>query len=937
MPDNAVHGRGARLTFTLHFDHAVAVAGGSPELVLDVWNRAQRARLTTSASKRRNTQSLTFEWRVDKGDHDPDGIGIARLDLNGATIKFAAGCPQDGQGNDLPCVIDLPTFVSDHAKAYPEHRVRGGRYEIRLDVSGGADEGEPYTIRAQRNGGYEEPTYAVVEIVDSAFAGERTFSAVVEFKAGKSSDDGVKRTTATFTPEADGAAEAGRTLTLRLRTGVGNHVPACVFAGVDDDGYPVTCTQWYDTPRETGETDALGYPAPKRHVVTVTDAGIPADVPRLSVGPADVHEPETGTAPLRFRVCLWTGTLCPDAGRNDDFENYDGVTHEVTVDYATADGTATTRDGDYVATRGTLVFEPGETVKTVEVEVRADRHDEGTETVWLALSNPKGAGIARGRNFGQIHNTGPIPKAWIARFGRTVAEQVLDAVEGRMRAPGAAGTEVTLAGERIGGQAPDAEAGEDAAGEEEARRAAQREAGRLSDWLKGGTPGSWSGAGGTQEVREARSRAVTGRDLLTGSSFALAAETADKGLVSLWGRGAVTRFDGREGDLALDGEVLTGMLGADWSWGSGAGSWTAGLIVSHSTGEGGYSGAGAAEGSGDGSGSESRAGLSGRVEATLTGLFPWARHALTERLELWGAAGYGAGTLTVTPKNPGTGEDGAALRADLDLKMAAAGLRGTLLDGGADDLTLTAKTDAMVVQTASGRGKGADGGNLEPARATVTRLRLGLEGSRPVALGGGAVLTPRLEVGLRHDGGDAETGFGLDLGAALALSDPKRGLQAELRGRGLLSHESKGFRQRGFSGALAWKQKPGSDRGAALTLTQTVGGSSSGGADALLSRTTLDGLAANDNGSGDDLKSRRLELKLGYGLSAFGDRFTFTPEIGVGLSDTGRDYSLGWRLVRGGSGNGGSLELSFEARRRESANDNADPDHDVGLRLTARF
>ena len=58
----------------------------------------------------------------------------------------------------------------------------------------------------------------------------------------------------------------------------------------------------------------------------------------------------------------------------------------------------------------------------------------------------------------------------------------------------------------------------------------------------------------------------------------------------------------------------------------------------------------------------------------------------------------------------------------------------------------------------------------------------------------------------------------------------------------------------------------------------------------------------------------------------------------MGLSDTGRDYSLGWRLVRGGSGNdGGALELSFEARRRESVNDNADPEHAVGFRLTARW
>ena len=63
-----------------------------------------------------------------------------------------------------------------------------------------------------------------------------------------------------------------------------------------------------------------------------------------------------------------------------------------------------------------------------------------------------------------------------------------------------------------------------------------------------------------------------------------------------------------------------------------------------------------------------------------------------------------------------------------------------------------------------------------------------------------------------------------------------------------------------------------------------------------------------------------------------------TPEIGIGLSDTGRDYSLGWRLVRGGSGapDGGSFELSLEGRRRESANDNAPAEHEAGLRLTAR-
>ena len=48
--------------------------------------------------------------------------------------------------------------------------------------------------------------------------------------------------------------------------------------------------------------------------------------------------------------------------------------------------------------------------------------------------------------------------------------------------------------------------------------------------------------------------------------------------------------------------------------------------------------------------------------------------------------------------------------------MAAAGLRGNLLDGGRDGLTLTGKTDALIVQTASDAARGPDGGGLAAAR-----------------------------------------------------------------------------------------------------------------------------------------------------------------------------------------------------------------------------
>ena len=89
------------------------------------------------------------------------------------------------------------------------------------------------------------------------------------------------------------------------------------------------------------------------------------------------------------------------------------------------------------------------------------------------------------------------------------------------------------------------------------------------------------------------------------------------------------------------------------------------------------------------------------------------------------------------------------------------------------------------------------------------------------------------------------------------------GLRAEVIGRGLLTHGSAGFRERGIAGSFGWDPTPGSDRGPSLTLSQTMGVSARGGADALLGRTTLAGLAANDNG--DELERRRLELQLGYG------------------------------------------------------------------------
>ncbi len=385
---------------------------------------------------------------------------------------------------------------------------------------------------------------------------------------------------------------------------------------------------------------------------------------------------------------------------------------------------------------------------------------------------------------------------------------------------------------------------------------------------------------------------MTGRDVLTGSSFALTEGSTEAGFGAVWGRGAISRFDGRQGDLTLDGEVLSSMLGADWTGGPG----TAGFMVAHSRGEGSYhAGAGG-----------------GEVSLTLTGIYPYGRYAVDEGLSLWGVLGHGAGKLTLTP------EGSTPLKADIDLTMAAAGTRDTILEGDDDGATLALTADGLAA-----------------SKANVTRLRLGLEGSLPSTLEGGALLTPSAKIGLRHDGGDAETGFGADIGAGLSWTDAARGLNAEIRGRGLLTHEDGGFRERGFAASLAWNPTPGSALGPSIALRQTAGASASGGMDALLSRGTMAGLAANDNDNDVDV-AHRLEVKLSYGLPAFGSRFIGTPEMGFGFSDTGRDYSLGWGLGLARQDRT-SLDLSLEGTRRESANDDGKPEHGIGLRLKARW
>ena len=56
-------------------------------------------------------------------------------------------------------------------------------------------------------------------------------------------------------------------------------------------------------------------------------------------------------------------------------------------------------------------------------------------------------------------------------------------------------------------------------------------------------------------------------------------------------------------------------------------------------------------------------------------------------------------------------------------------------------------------------------------------------GSRPFDLGAGRMLTPALELGVRRDGGDAETGGGVELGESLGYADVARTIDRGARRR----------------------------------------------------------------------------------------------------------------------------------------------------------
>ena len=961
---------GGAVRVTLAFSVAVTVAtdGGTPTVGIGLDGSARQA----SYAGGTGTASLAFSYTevADDGTVSAVSVTADSLALNGGTIRDAGGRDADLEHPGVGEATEEPETVATTAALTGLKLVHAGTGgEVVL-----AD-GDALVLEDPANGSYglaaSVSSAAGVGSVRLALTGAKTVTATDDAApyslygdedgtvSGAGLPAGSYTLSATAYAEAGGGGAELGTLSVSFRVAASEPVDpdalTASFTGVPAEHGGGRESIRFSFELSFSENPKLSYITLRDHSFTVTGGDVKT-AKRKTRG-SNQHwtitvEPDGwGDVSLILpggRACGTEGAICtaddkvlantagavvpgplalsvadarideaPGAVLAFEVTLNRAATGTVTVDYATADGTATA-GADYTATSGKLTFDPGETAKTVNVTVLDDEHDDTEETLTLTLSNAAGARIRDGEATGTIVNSDAIPKAWLARFGRTVADHVVDAVAERLTGSPGGGSQVTLGGQRIpldgflNRPSPGGTAGSDAR-----ETAAADTLAAFADRISGDGAGTgridWGILGGEGPAKRPAARTLSDRELLLGSSFVLAlggdGSNGTGTAWAAWGRAAASRFDGEADGLSVDGDVTTFTLGAD----AARGRWLGGVALAHSTGEGGFR--------------DHPARGSGELESTLTGVHPYLRFEVSERLTAWGILGYGTGDLTLAVDAAGDNPR-KTWKTDTSMWMAAGGARGVLLSAAdTGGFELAARGDARLVRIRSEEATGADGaGKLAGTEAETSRLRLILEGSHRIAFAGGQTLTPSLEIGLRNDGGDAETGTGVEVGGGIAWSDPALGLTVTAKARGLLTHRDSDYTEWGASGSV--KIDPGaSGLGLALTLTPAWG-ADSGGAERLWGLSDARGLAGNDNVE----RAGRLDAEAGYGFGAFGGRGLMTPFAGLALSEAGnRTWRTGVRWTLGPD-----LSFGVEGAFREGAND--DPaEHEIGFKLTARF
>ncbi|MCY4489574.1 MAG: autotransporter domain-containing protein [Deltaproteobacteria bacterium] len=358
--------------------------------------------------------------------------------------------------------------------------------------------------------------------------------------------------------------------------------------------------------------------------------------------------------------------------------------------------------------------------------------------------------------------------------------------------------------------------------------------------------------------------------LLAGSSFTVplyAAGTGRGGLfgnLTFWGGGDYRNFSGGSAaTVDYDGNVASANLGVDTRLSE---DFLAGVSLAWARGAVEYT----------------ASGVTGDSETTLTSVNPYVGWQSSAGMNLWATGGYGWGEVEID-------ESGDTQASDLTQRMVAAGVSGPLVSsdeligGGTTSLRLKGET---MFSWADIEGSGS----LEQTTLSASRQRLMLEGVHERKLASGATFTPSIEVGMRYDGGDGDTGSSVETGGGLRFTDAASGLTVEGRARTLFAH-SEDYEEWGVSGLL--RLDPGeAGLGFAASLRPAWG--RTGGGVKRLWNTGVAGPVADD-------QTGRVHARVAYGFgTTWGGRGVLTPYTDVSLSGAGsRRLSLGGQFKAG--------------------------------------
>ncbi|MCY4232662.1 MAG: autotransporter domain-containing protein [Bacteroidetes bacterium] len=322
-------------------------------------------------------------------------------------------------------------------------------------------------------------------------------------------------------------------------------------------------------------------------------------------------------------------------------------------------------------------------------------------------------------------------------------------------------------------------------------------------------------------------------ELLSGCHVSKTEQTST-GAFGVWGRGAFRRFHGRQDiTMTLRGDVSTAMIGTDYRW---TGGWLAGVMLAHGQATGSYQ-------------------ITTREEADaqLTGIYPYVSYQ-TSAVEVWMSGGYGWGHAEVPN-----------VERDLTSRFGAIGFKADLISAQASQLKYYGDlfvTDADL---------GAD-------RAEVIRVRLGVENAFKIS----EQIRPYVEANVRQDGGDTETGLGLEIGGGVRIAYPQWNLRGEVRSQGLVLHSADGFSEWGVSGSLQFGNP---SEGFMMRVRPSWGPNQMG---SLYRQQTI--LDATPYPSG----MHRTEVELGYGIPMH--RGTARSIVGLTELPRGRLVRLGGQL-----------------------------------------